>query len=72
MAAEAVQCTCAGTNFGSLITALYGLGLFLGTIYSVPPLHLKRFAQAPAFMCFQNVATWTNRSYQSIVCGAST
>ena len=34
----------AGTNFGSLITALYGLGLFLGTIYSVPPLHLKRFA----------------------------
>lgn len=28
---------------------LYGFGLFLGTIYSVPPLRLKRFA-VPAFM----------------------
>ena len=37
-------CGMTGTNFGSLITALYGLGLFLGTIYSVPPLHLKRCA----------------------------
>jgi len=36
-------------NFGSLISALYGFGLFLGTIYSVPPLRLKRFA-VPAFM----------------------
>lgn len=30
-------------NFGSFITALYSLGLFLGTIYSVPPLRMKRF-----------------------------
>jgi hypothetical protein len=25
-------------NFGTLITSLYSFGLFLGTIYSVPPL----------------------------------
>ena len=37
------------TNFGSLITGLYCFGLFLGTIYSVPPLRLKRSAVA-AFM----------------------
>jgi homogentisate solanesyltransferase len=49
------QCPDAGgiaitsTNFGSLITALYSFGLFLGTIYSVPPLRLKRSAVA-AFM----------------------
>ena len=36
-------------NFGSLITGLYCFGLFLGTIYSVPPLRLKRSAVA-AFM----------------------
>jgi homogentisate solanesyltransferase len=36
-------------NFGPAITKLYGLGLFLGTIYSVPPLRLKRFA-VPAFL----------------------
>mmetsp|Transcript_778 Transcript_778/g.1661 ORF Transcript_778/g.1661 Transcript_778/m.1661 type:complete len:414 (+) Transcript_778:103-1344(+) len=30
--------------FGSLIGGLYGFGLFLGTIYSVPPLRLKQFA----------------------------
>ena len=30
------------TNFGALITKLYCFGLFLGTIYSVPPLRLKR------------------------------
>ncbi len=29
-------------NFGSFITKLYALGLFLGTVYSVPPLRLKR------------------------------
>ena len=34
------------TKFGSLITKLYSFGLFLGTIYSVPPLRLKRFAVA--------------------------
>lgn len=30
-------------NFGPLITGLYAFGLALGTAYSVPPLHLKRF-----------------------------
>ncbi|PWA77434.1 homogentisate phytylprenyltransferase [Artemisia annua] len=30
-------------NFGQFITSLYCLGLFLGTIYSVPPLRMKRF-----------------------------
>lgn len=42
------------TNFGSLITALYSFGLFLGTIYSVPPLRLKRSAVA-AFMIIATV-----------------
>ncbi|XP_057982844.1 homogentisate solanesyltransferase, chloroplastic [Malania oleifera] len=32
-----------GLNFGPFITSLYCLGLFLGTIYSVPPLRMKRF-----------------------------
>lgn len=31
-----------GLNFGPFITALYTLGLFLGTIYSVPPFRMKR------------------------------
>ncbi|XP_052175350.1 homogentisate solanesyltransferase, chloroplastic [Diospyros lotus] len=30
-------------NFGQFITGLYSLGLFLGTIYSVPPFRMKRF-----------------------------
>nr|ACS34774.1 homogentisate phytylprenyltransferase [Artemisia sphaerocephala] len=30
-------------NFGQFITSLYCLGLFLGTIYSVPPFRMKRF-----------------------------
>ncbi|PSC69563.1 homogentisate prenyltransferase [Micractinium conductrix] len=42
------------TNFGSLITGLYCFGLFLGTIYSVPPLRLKRSAVA-AFMIIATV-----------------
>ncbi len=42
------------TKFGSLITKLYSFGLFLGTIYSVPPLQLKRFAVA-AFMIIATV-----------------
>ncbi|KAM7524632.1 hypothetical protein LguiA_014534 [Lonicera macranthoides] len=33
-----------GMNFGPFITSLYSLGLFLGTIYSVPPFRMKRFA----------------------------
>jgi|Transcript_6382 homogentisate solanesyltransferase len=33
-------------NFGSLIAKLYAFGLFLGTIYSVPPLRLKKNAVA--------------------------
>ncbi|KAI3688082.1 hypothetical protein L1987_81789 [Smallanthus sonchifolius] len=32
-----------GLNFGQFITSLYCFGLFLGTIYSVPPLRMKRF-----------------------------
>lgn len=32
-----------GTNFGPFITALYCLGLLLGTIYSVPPFRMKRY-----------------------------
>lgn len=42
------------TNFGNLITSLYGFGLLLGTIYSVPPLRLKRFA-VPAFLIIATV-----------------
>ena len=42
------------TNFGNLITSLYTFGLFLGTIYSVPPLRLKQFA-VPAFMIIATV-----------------
>ncbi|CAL8465199.1 g4734 [Coccomyxa elongata] len=41
-------------NFGRPITVLYAFGLFLGTIYSVPPLRLKRFAVA-AFMIIATV-----------------
>ncbi len=42
------------TQFGALITKLYCFGLFLGTIYSVPPLRLKRFA-VPAFLIIATV-----------------
>ncbi|XP_002531591.3 homogentisate solanesyltransferase, chloroplastic [Ricinus communis] len=35
-----------GLNFGPFITSLYCLGLFLGTIYSIPPFRMKRFAVA--------------------------
>ena len=41
-------------NFGPLISKLYAFGLFLGTIYSVPPLRLKRSAVA-AFMIIATV-----------------
>lgn len=41
-------------NFGSLITTLYAFGLFLGTIYSVPPLRLKKNAVA-AFLIIATV-----------------
>lgn len=41
-------------NFGRPITMLYAFGLFLGTVYSVPPLRLKRFAVA-AFMIIATV-----------------
>lgn len=43
-----------GWNFGSFITALYCLGLFLGTIYSVPPFRLKRYPVA-AFLIIATV-----------------
>ncbi|KAI5076094.1 hypothetical protein GOP47_0008159 [Adiantum capillus-veneris] len=42
------------TNFGPLIMGLYSFGLFLGAIYSVPPLRLKRFAVA-AFLIIATV-----------------
>ncbi|XP_024397419.1 probable homogentisate phytyltransferase 2, chloroplastic [Physcomitrium patens] len=42
------------TNFGPLITTLYTFGLFLGTIYSVPPLRLKQYP-VPAFMIIATV-----------------
>jgi hypothetical protein len=44
-------------NFGRAITGLYTFGLFLGTVYSVPPLRLKRFA-IPAFMIIATVRPW--------------
>lgn len=46
--------TITAANFGRPITALYAFGLFLGTIYSVPPLRLKRFA-VTAFMIIATV-----------------
>nr|CAD1840420.1 unnamed protein product [Ananas comosus var. bracteatus] len=41
-------------NFGPFITSLYCLGLFLGTIYSVPPFRLKRYPVA-AFLIIATV-----------------
>ena len=41
-------------NFGGMVTALYTLGIVLGTIYSVPPFRLKRFA-VPAFLIIATV-----------------
>lgn len=46
--------TLSAINFGRPITMLYSLGLFLGTIYSVPPFRLKRFA-VTAFMIIATV-----------------
>nr|AKM76572.1 AT3G11945-like protein [Pelargonium australe] len=46
--------TIVGLNFGPFITSLYSLGLFLGTIYSVPPLRMKRFPVA-AFLIIATV-----------------
>ena len=40
--------------YDKLIASLYAFGLFLGTIYSVPPFRLKRFA-IPAFMIIATV-----------------
>lgn len=54
----AALCACGlavvATNFGRLITGLYALGLVLGTVYSVPPLRLKRFP-LPAFLIIATV-----------------
>ncbi|MQM18979.1 hypothetical protein Taro_051979, partial [Colocasia esculenta] len=41
-------------NFGPFISSLYCLGLFLGTIYSVPPFRLKRYPVA-AFLIIATV-----------------
>ena len=46
--------TITAVNFGRTITALYAFGLALGTVYSVPPLRLKRFA-VTAFMIIATV-----------------
>ncbi|KAI4348826.1 hypothetical protein L6164_009501 [Bauhinia variegata] len=43
-----------GINFGPFIFSLYTLGLFLGTIYSVPPFRMKRFPVA-AFLIIATV-----------------
>ena len=43
-----------GLNFGPFISSLYCLGLFLGTIYSVPPFRMKRFPVA-AFLIIATV-----------------
>ncbi|ONK74790.1 uncharacterized protein A4U43_C03F10170 [Asparagus officinalis] len=43
-----------GLNFGPFISSLYCLGLFLGTIYSVPPFRLKRYPVA-AFLIIATV-----------------
>ncbi|CAJ1967367.1 unnamed protein product [Sphenostylis stenocarpa] len=43
-----------GFNFGPFILSLYTLGLFLGTIYSVPPFRMKRFPVA-AFLIIATV-----------------
>jgi homogentisate solanesyltransferase len=42
------------SNFGPFITSLYCLGLFLGTIYSVPPFRLKKYPVA-AFVIIATV-----------------
>ena len=42
------------TNFGRPIALLYSLGLALGTLYSVPPFRLKRYAIA-AFLIIATV-----------------
>ncbi|CAK8571252.1 unnamed protein product [Lathyrus sativus] len=43
-----------GLNFGPFIFSLYSFGLFLGTIYSVPPLRMKQFPVA-AFLIIATV-----------------
>lgn len=57
-------------NFGPFITSLYCLGLFLGTIYSVPPFRMKRFAVAAfliiATVCF--IFTLFSKFQQSTLC----
>ena len=41
-------------NFGGMVTSLYTLGIVLGTVYSVPPFRLKRYA-VPAFLIIATV-----------------
>ena len=53
-ALAAVGIVICALNFGPMITKLYSLGLFLGTVYSVPPFRLKRFA-IPAFLIIATV-----------------
>lgn len=46
--------TITSRNFGLLVTSLYIFGLFLGTVYSIPPFRLKQFA-APAALIIATV-----------------
>jgi homogentisate solanesyltransferase len=50
----ALGLTVTAFNFGPFITSLYAFGLTLGTVYSIPPLRLKRFA-VPAFLIIATV-----------------
>ena len=54
LALAAAGTSIAAGFFGPFIGALYVFGLFLGTVYSVPPLRLKRFA-VPAFLIIATV-----------------
>lgn len=47
-------CTLPPPRAACAVLQLYAFGLFLGTIYSVPPMRLKRFA-VPAFMIIATV-----------------
>uniref|UniRef100_N1QXU2 Digeranylgeranylglyceryl phosphate synthase n=1 Tax=Aegilops tauschii TaxID=37682 RepID=N1QXU2_AEGTA len=46
------------SNFGPFITSLYCLGLFLGTIYSVPPFRLKRYPVAAFLIIATDNTIW--------------
>ncbi|KAL5976752.1 UbiA prenyltransferase [Asimina triloba] len=55
-----------GLNFGPFISALYCLGLFLGTIYSVPPFRFKRFP----VVAFLIIATYLTPTQIMFTCSS--